>query len=49
LIRGVIEDVNRKIAPYKRIKGFAIQTEEFPKTSTRKIKRYLYQAKEFRV
>ena len=49
LIRGVIEDVNKKIAPYKRIKGFAIQTEEFPKTSTRKIKRYLYQAKEFRV
>jgi long-chain acyl-CoA synthetase len=38
----IIEDINRKVAAYKRIKGFKLQYEEFPKTSTRKIKRYLY-------
>jgi len=45
-LKKVIEEVNKKIAPYKRIKGFRVQQEEFPKTSTRKIKRYLYQGNE---
>ena len=40
--KELIERVNKQIAPYKRIKGFKIQWEEFPKTSTKKIKRYLY-------
>ncbi len=40
--KKIIDEVNNIIAPYKRIKGFKIQYEEFPKTSTRKIKRYLF-------
>ncbi len=46
IIKAEVEKVNSQIAPYKRIKGFKIQAEEFPKTSTRKIKRYLYTGKE---
>jgi long-chain acyl-CoA synthetase len=42
LLKNEVEIINSKIAPYKRIKGFKIQQEEFPKTSTRKIKRYLF-------
>ncbi len=49
ILRKAIEEVNSKMAPYKRIKGFRIQSEEFPKTSTRKIKRYLYQTKQIEV
>jgi long-chain acyl-CoA synthetase len=33
------------LADYKRVKDFQIREEEFDKTSTRKIKRYLYQQK----
>jgi len=49
LLRQTIEDVNNKIASFKRIKGFKIQEDEFPKTSTKKIKRYLFSVKEIRV
>ncbi len=49
IIKEEIEKVNSQIASYKRIKGFKIQNEEFPKTSTRKIKRYLYTGKEFSI
>ncbi len=34
-----------EIADYKRVKGFKIREEEFEKTTTRKIKRYLYDHK----
>ncbi len=49
LLKQTIEDVNKKIALYKRIKGFKIQEDEFPKTSTKKIKRYIFSGKEIQV
>ena len=48
-IKELIERVNSEIAPFKRIKGFKLQQEEFPKTSTKKIKRYLYHGEGFSV
>ena len=45
VIAEVVKSVNKKLANYKRIKQFSIRTEEFEKTTTRKIKRYLYTAK----
>ena len=48
-MKDIIENINGKIAQYKRIKGFKIQQEEFQKTSTKKIKRYLYTFKELEV
>jgi long-chain acyl-CoA synthetase len=45
----VTEEVRRicdRLAEYKRVKNVVVQWEEFSKTSTRKIKRYLYQDKE---
>ncbi len=42
LFRDIINSVNSRIAQYKRLSGFKLQYEEFPKTSTKKIKRYLY-------
>ncbi|MDR3242933.1 MAG: AMP-binding protein [Clostridiales Family XIII bacterium] len=36
-----IDAVNEKMPPYKRIKKFVLRTEEFEKTSTKKIKRHL--------
>ena len=37
-----VRKVNRLLAPYKRIKSFHIINEELPKTSTKKIKRHLF-------
>ncbi|MGI9554238.1 MAG: AMP-dependent synthetase/ligase [Thermodesulfobacteriota bacterium] len=37
-----IKDLNRDLEPYKRVSKFAIKKDEFPKTTTRKIKRYLF-------
>ena len=42
LFGNIIEKVNTESSAFKRIKGFKIQFKEFPKTSTKKIKRYLY-------
>lgn len=45
-IRAVIDadvkQVNSRVADYKRIGGYDIQLEELQKTSTKKIKRFLY-------
>lgn len=41
LISKDVKRVNQNLSSYKRIKGFLIRDEEFPKTSTRKIKRHL--------
>lgn len=38
--KGIIDEVNDKMSSYKRVKRFELRSEEFEKTSTRKIKRY---------
>lgn len=43
IIDGVVKELNTKLPDYKKIKSYKILTEELPKTSTRKIKRYLFQ------
>lgn len=45
VIARVVKRTNRQLANYKRIKKFTLRTEEFEKTTTRKIKRYLYTGK----
>ncbi len=42
LVEREIERLTRDLASYKRIKRFALRYEEFPKTTTRKIKRHLF-------
>jgi len=42
LLRHEIRNTNRDLEPYKKIGHFAVRLEEFPKTTTRKIKRYLF-------
>ncbi|MGB9621192.1 MAG: AMP-dependent synthetase/ligase [Brevinematia bacterium] len=43
IIDKAIKEINLNLPEYKRVKGYKILTEELPKTSTRKIKRYLFQ------
>ncbi len=42
-----IRDVNSKLTDYKKIRGWRIRRNEFDKTSTKKIKRYLFSGKDF--
>ncbi len=42
LVKADVERVNRSLPPYKKISDFEIRSEEFEKTSSRKIKRFLY-------
>jgi len=42
-----VREVSSKLVEYKRIKGWRIYREEFQKTSTKKIKRYLFSGKDF--
>lgn len=44
LVAANVKEANAMIAPYKRVKSFKIINEELPKTSTKKIKRYLINA-----
>ena len=44
LIRREISGACEKLAPYKRVKSITIRHEEFPKTTTRKIKRFELEA-----
>ncbi|MCB2202297.1 AMP-binding protein [bacterium] len=42
VVDAEIKRVNGEVADYKRIAGFEIQLEELQKTSTKKVKRFLY-------
>jgi long-chain acyl-CoA synthetase len=44
IIRNEINKHSANLASYKRVKKFTLREEEFAKTTTRKIKRYLYTA-----
>ncbi len=41
LIKTEIDKLNEKLAQYKRVRKITLRKDEFPKTSTRKIKRFL--------
>ena len=47
LIRGEVLAAGRGLADYKRVKRFTIREDEFPKTTTRKIKRFAVEASVF--
>ncbi len=49
LINNEIRKACAKFPPYKRVTDFKIHPEELAKTSTRKIKRYLYLEKKYKV
>ncbi len=42
LIRLEVKQINETLELYKKIRHFAVRYEEFPKTTTRKIKRHLF-------
>lgn len=44
LIRGEVRQASKNLADYKRVKKFTIRDDEFPKTTTRKIKRFAVEA-----
>ena len=41
IIRKEVKEVNKSLVTYKYVKDFNIRYEEFEKTTTRKIKRYV--------
>jgi long-chain acyl-CoA synthetase len=45
VIAQEVRKTNKELARFKRIRKFVLRNEEFEKTTTRKIKRYLYTAK----
>ena len=44
LVKEEVERINRALPPYKKISDFCLRGSEFEKTSSRKIKRYLYKS-----
>ena len=48
LIKLEVRKTNSNLESYKRVRQFAIRVEEFPKTTTRKIKRYLFKELELK-
>ena len=44
LIRGEVLKIGKQLADYKRVKKFTLRDDEFPKTTTRKIKRFVVEA-----
>ena len=47
VIRKEIDKYGAALAEYKRVKRFTLRDEEFPKTTTNKIKRYLFEQQHF--
>jgi len=45
IVSQEVRKVNKELARFKRIRKFVLRNEEFEKTTTRKVKRYLYTAK----
>jgi len=48
VIQKEIDERGRRLAAYKRIMRFTIRNEEFPKTTTNKIKRYLFEKQDLK-
>lgn len=44
LIRSEVLNISKQLADYKRVKKFTLREDEFPKTTTRKIKRFAVEA-----
>ena len=42
ILKGQITELNRRLEPHKRISHFAVARDELSKTTTRKVKRYLF-------
>ncbi len=47
ILKKEIEKYGASLSEYKRVKRFTIRDEEFPKTTTNKIKRYLFEQQNF--
>jgi long-chain acyl-CoA synthetase len=45
ILRGEVKERCKNLAPFKRVTRLTIRHEEFEKTTTRKVKRYLYTGK----
>jgi len=45
ILRSEVKERCRNLAPYKRVIRLIVRYEEFEKTTTKKIKRYLYTGK----
>jgi long-chain acyl-CoA synthetase len=43
LLQREINERSKQLADYKKIRSFTLRNEEFPKTSTNKVKRYLFE------
>ena len=49
IIKDVVREANELLPDYKKITEFEIREEEFPKTTTKKIKRHLFIERGMRV
>jgi len=45
VVSAEVRKLNKQLSGYKRIRKFVLRRDEFEKTTTRKVKRYLYTAK----
>jgi long-chain acyl-CoA synthetase len=45
ILRAEVKERCKNLAPYKRVTRLTVRHEEFEKTTTKKIKRYLYTGK----
>jgi long-chain acyl-CoA synthetase len=48
VLQKEIDERSKKLATYKRIIYFDVRTEEFPKTTTNKVKRYLFERQDLK-